>query len=115
MSMKACFLLSVFAALALLAPTKRAWADAIDGNWCFSDGRRLSIQGPELMTPGGKRMKGEYDRHAFAYVIPADETGAGTKAFMDLIDDDTMLLKLGAQPLSTGEGETWKRCAAPIS
>jgi hypothetical protein len=115
MSLKARFPMSGVAALMLLTPTGGAWADAIDGNWCFADGRRLSIQGPELMTPGGKRMKGEYDRHAFAYVIPAGETDAGAKAFMVLIDDDTMLLKLGAQPLSTGEGETWKRCSERIS
>ena len=112
MTLKACL---VFAALALLVPMKRAWADAIDGNWCSADGRRLSIQGSELRTPGGKRMKGEYDRHAYAYVIPTGETEAGAKAFMVLIDDDTMLLKLGAQPMSTGEGETWKRCSPPIS
>jgi hypothetical protein len=65
------------ATVALLAPTERAWADAIDGNWCFADGRRLSIQGADLVTPGGKYMTGDYDRHAFAYVAPDGENSAG--------------------------------------
>jgi hypothetical protein len=102
------------AALGYLATGEFARADAIDGDWCFQN-RRLSIEGPDLVTPGGKRMTGEYDRHAFQYVVPAGERGAGGKVFMVLIDDDTMMLKLGQQPMSTGEGETWRRCAPQVS
>jgi len=104
-----------FVVFANVAALERAWADAIDGNWCFADGRRLSIEGSDLVTPGGKRMSGDYDRHAFQYVAPAGESSAGSKVFMVLIDEDTMLLKIGAQPLSTGEGETWRRCAPQVS
>ncbi len=107
--------LGVVASLALLAPAERAWADAIDGNWCFADGRRLSIQGSDLVTPGGKRMTGDYDRHAFAYVAPDGEKSAGSKVFMVLVDDDTMQLVIGAAPSASGAGETWRRCSGHIS
>ena len=107
---------SCLVVLAMFAMTEGAVADAIDGDWCFAaDGRRLTIEGSDLTTPGGKRMTGDYDRHAFAYVAPAGEKSAGSKVFMVLIDDDTMILKIGAQPMSTGEGETWRRCAAQVS
>ena len=102
-------------ALAIMAPAENAWADAIDGNWCFADGRRLIIEGSDLTTPGGKRMTGDYDRHAFAYVAPAGEKSAGSKVFMVLIDDDIMMLRIGTKPMSTGEGETWRRCSAQVS
>ncbi len=101
--------------LALLAPGGRVWADTIDGNWCFADGRRLSIQGSDLVSPGGKRMTGDYDRHAFAYVVPAGEASAGATVFMILIDDDTVQLKVGAHPSALGEGEVWRRCSERLS
>jgi hypothetical protein len=103
------------ATVALLAPTERAWADAIDGNWCFADGRRLSIQGADLVTPGGKYMTGDYDRHAFAYVAPDGENSAGSKVFMVLIDDDTMQRVIGGAPSASGQGEVWRRCAERMS
>jgi hypothetical protein len=31
----------------------------------------------EIVTPGGKQMRGEYTRHSFSYVVPAGEPGAG--------------------------------------
>ncbi len=102
-------------ALALLAPAGHAWADAIDGHWCFADGRRLSIQRPDLVTPGGKRMTGEYDRHAFAYVVPAGATGAGATVFMVQLDEDTIWVKFGTPPSAAGDSETWRRCSERIS
>ncbi len=38
----------------------RAAADVIDGDWCFPDGRRFSIRGPEILTPAGTRTTGNY-------------------------------------------------------
>jgi hypothetical protein len=108
-------LVSSLAALAVLVSVSGARADAIDGHWCFANGKRLSIEGPNLVTPGGKQMTGEYDRHGFIYVVPAGESGTGDKVYMVLVDDDTMLLKMGAQPLSTGEAETWRRCSEQVS
>ena len=85
-------------------------ADAIDGDWCHADGRRLTINGPDIVTPGGTQMKGDYDRHHFNYVVPATEPGAGGTVAMILQGEYQMHLK----PPS-GEGQTWRRCGKPIS
>ena len=87
-----------------------ALADAIDGDWCHADGRRLSINGPDIVTPGGAHLKGDYDRHGFAYVVPASEPGAGATVRMALQSEILMHLKPPA-----GEEQTWRRCGKPIS
>src|ERR1035437_5178698 len=85
-------------ALALGLLASPAFADAIDGNWCHSDGRRFSIRGPEIVTPGGKRMEGSHSRHWVSYMAPADE--------------NTVHLRLGEQ---TSTLETWVRCSPSVS
>ena len=85
-------------------------ADAIDGDWCHAAGRRITINGPDIVTPGGTRMKGDYDRHGFNYVVPAAEPGAGGTVAMILQGELQMHLKPPA-----GEGQTWRRCGKPIS
>ena len=72
-------------ALCLVMVGGSALADAIDGHWCHSDGRRFSIRGPEIVTPGGKVMEGNYSRHGFSYVVPTPEPGAGETTFMTLL------------------------------
>ena len=100
------------AALALLVPVllvaaaTPALADAIDGDWCSDDGRRLTINGPDIVTPTGQQTKGEYDRHHFSYVEP----GVGGTVSMALISEIRMRLK----PPS-GEEQLWRRCGKPIS
>ena len=102
---------SVLLALPLLAVfIGVARADAIDGDWCHGDGRRLSINGPDIVTPGGARLKGDYDRHHFSYVVPSSEPGAGATVTMVLLSEILMHLK----PPS-GEEQTWRRCGKPIS
>lgn len=87
-----------------------AWADAIDGEWCSTDGKRLAIAGPAIVTPGGTKMTGNYDRHGFDFVIPAGEPGAGQKMIMVLLGEELMQSRIGASaPLS------WKRCGKPNS
>jgi hypothetical protein len=90
------------AALVLAAASARA--DAIDGNWCAPDGRVLTIDGPSLVTPGGGRITGSYDRHGFSYVIPAGEPGAGSRVVMVLLDEDTVRMAEGLEPA------IWRRC-----
>jgi len=99
-------------ALAMLVPAGGARADAIDGNWCHTDGRRMSIAGPDILTPAGTRLKGDYDRHAFAYTVPVGEPRPGSVAYMILVDDDTIYLRFGAWPAQSGmdEVEVWRRC-----
>ena len=102
--------LGVALGLGLLASP--AFADAIDGNWCHSDGRRFTIRGPEIVTPGGLRMEGNYSRHWFSYIAPAPEPGAGQTVFMTLLDENTVNLRLGAE---TSASETWVRCSPSVS
>ena len=81
-----------------------AWADAIDGNWCASDGKVMSIEGPRIMTPGGTAATGDYSRHAFAYTVPAPDSGAGNEVRLELVDEDTVRVVAGPPP------EIWRRC-----
>lgn len=104
------------AAVALLLSATAARADAIDGDWCYPGGKRLSIEGADIVTPGGRRAKGNYDRHAFSYEVPETEPGAGTTIYMILIDDETMYLRAGKAPgFGKGEADVWRRCAPPTS
>ena len=88
----------------------RAWADKIDGDWCFDDGRHLSIDGPRIVTPLGTHTQGDYFRHSFSYIVPAPEPAAGQTVRMLLLNENTMDLSLGG-----GATETWHRCAPDIS
>jgi hypothetical protein len=101
-------------ALALGALAGPAFADAIDGNWCHSDGRHFSIRGPEIVTPGGQRMEGNYSRHAFSYAVPAPEPGAGQTIFMTLVNENTVYLRQG-ETSAAAAPETWVRCSPSIS
>ena len=95
--------------LSLTAGT--AAADAIDGNWCLK-GRHLAIDGPTILTPAGKTMKGDYDRHAFTYMAPAGEVEAGSQVFIVLLDEETMQFRAGSESAAP---QLWRRCLAPSS
>ena len=99
-------LLIVCVALAIGVSSARA--DAIDGQWCLG-GSHFEINGPNIRTPGGNDIRGEYNRHGFRYVIPANEQGAGTQIVMVLLNEETVRLTRG-----TSDPETWKRCK-PVS
>ena len=102
------------AAFVLVLSAAPAFADAIDGDWCHqASGRHLSIRGPQIVTPGGKRMEGDYSRHWFNYVVPAPEPGAGKTVFMQLLDENTVHLRLG--DALTANPETWIRCSPTTS
>ena len=90
-----------------------AFADAIDGNWCHADGRRFTIRGPDIVTPGGKAMQGDYSRHFFSYSAPVAEQGAGSPIFMTLMGENTVHWRYGALPAASAE--TWVRCLPSIS
>lgn len=95
------------AALVLFGAVTSARADVIDGNWCHADGRRLSIQGPQIVTPGGTRMQGNYTRHSFLYVVPAGETGAGEIVSMILLSEYLMHARQGGNDAPV---QVWNRC-----
>jgi hypothetical protein len=94
-----------------------ARADAIDGHWCFSDGKRIWIQGPAIVTPAGSRIQGDYERHFFSYVVPPADPGAGQVVSLTLINEDNMRLSIGSAPTHAydGSGEIWRRCGPPTS
>lgn len=96
--------------LAMLCGTSPAWADAIDGHWCSADGRRMNIDGPAIITPGGRHMRGNYDRHHFSYVVPIPEADAGQTVAMTLLGETVVRVQVGA-----GEPQLWNRCPAPLS
>ncbi len=101
-------LIVIFLSVALGSP--RARADAIDGHWCSKDGKRLSIDGPLIVTPGGRRMEGNYDRHAFSYKVPRGEPQAGALSAMVQLNEEIIQVQTGNGPTLT-----WNRCAPPIS
>jgi hypothetical protein len=104
----------VLAMLGLVLLATPALADAIDGDWCHREsGRRFSIRGPQIITPGGKQMQVDNSRHWFNYVVPALEPGAGKTVFMQLLDENTVHLRLGEQ--AAANPETWIRCSPTTS
>ena len=102
----------VAAALGSLAFTDLARADAIDGDWCHADGRRLSIRGPDLTTPGGRQIVGDYNRHGFVYVVPPGESGAGDKVMMTLLSETLMHSRQGGDDAPV---QVWNRCRPTVS
>ncbi len=95
----------------LLMTTGPAVADRIDGNWCYKDGRHMTIDGPKIETPGGTMMTGEYHRHGFRYVVPEGEPGAGDTITMVQLDDETINVHVGEDPAV----HVWNRCKLQIS
>lgn len=91
-------------ATAVLALATPALADRIDGEWCFAS-QSLQIEGPKIRTPGGNNITGDYSRHGFAYVVPANEPEAGTQIVMHLVSEEQMTLTRKDKP-----DETWRRC-----
>lgn len=87
-----------------------ALADAIDGDWCFTDGRNFSIRGPEITTPTGKHLRGDYTRHTFGYTVPAAEPDAGKRVQMSLMGEYAVQVT----PPS-GKPEVWRRCELKTS
>lgn len=101
------------AGLLMLLASVPAHADAIDGNWCNPALGHLEILGPQIVTPGGNRISGAYDRHGFRHVVPAGEDRAGAEVDMVLVDDDTMHRLVAPGP--GAKIEVWRRCRAQVS
>ncbi|MFV0296629.1 MAG: hypothetical protein ACK5JT_10980 [Hyphomicrobiaceae bacterium] len=102
----------LFSSLFLGMAPSTASADAIDGDWC-RNGRHFTIDGQKIMTYGGTAMTGDYTRHTFSYIVPANEPEAGTEIIMQLQSETE--LRLFHQGGGTGRSrqsgpETWNRC-----
>ena len=107
-------ILTLAAALTvLIASATLARADAIDGDWCAADGNQhMTINGADITTPGGKQIKGNYTRHAFDYVIPDGEAGAGETVNIFLRSEYFAVSRQGASDAPLKE---WRRCALRTS
>jgi hypothetical protein len=97
---------------AMLLQTGIGHADAIDGDWCSTDGMRMSIRGEKITTPGGRQIEGNYSRHAFDYVIPAGENGSGDVVNIVLRGEYLALSRQGPVDAPLRE---WHRCKEGIS
>jgi hypothetical protein len=97
---------ALIAAGALCLMPEPARADAIDGQWCLGSSQ-FAIDGPSILTPGGNRIQGNYSRHGFFYVVPANEPGAGGEIDMVLLNEETVHLTRKGQ---TSGPEIWRRC-----
>ena len=91
---------------ALGVASHSARADAIDGQWCLGSSH-FAIEGPNILTPGGNRIQGNYSRHGFVYVVPANEPGAGSVIDMVLLNEETVQLTRKGQVAAP---EIWRRC-----
>lgn len=87
-------------------------ADAIDGDWCSNGGKRMSIHGQNITTSGGKQIQGDYTRHAFDYVVTADEDGSGDVVNIILQGE---WLAISRQGPATAPLKEWHRCKEGIS
>jgi hypothetical protein len=96
---------------ALLGFAHPALADAIDGDWCRGDGKRMTIHGPAIVTPGGRQTTGDYTRHFFSYVVPAGEPGAGATVSIQLLSEYLAHARQGAD----GPLQEWRRCPKGVS
>jgi hypothetical protein len=104
-------ILTAATCVALIAQAAPGLADAIDGDWCRADGKRMTIRGPAIVTPGGKETRGDYTRHYFSYVIPAGEAGAGNKVSITLLSEYLAHAREG----DSAPVQEWRRCQPGVS
>jgi hypothetical protein len=104
--------LLILVAAAMLLQTGISRADAIDGDWCSTDGLRMAIRGEKITIPSGKQIEGNYSRHAFDYVIPAGENGSGDVVSIILRSE---YLALSRQGPVEAPFRAWHRCKESIS
>src|ERR1700687_2609510 len=99
-------------AAGILLQTGVGHADAIDGDWCSTDGLRMSIRAENITTPGGNHIQGNYSRHAVDYVVPAGEKGSGDVVSIILRGE---YLALSRQGPADAPPREWRRCKETIS
>lgn len=100
------------AAAVLFALAAPVHADAIDGDWCKADGKRMKIRGPAITTPGGKETRGDYSRHSFVYVVPAGEQGEGETVSIILLSEYLAHARQGAADAPI---QVWNRCPPGVA
>ena len=92
-----------------LRSRRRRFRCPLDGDWCRADGKRLSVKGPDIVTPGGKPLRADYARAFASWVIPEGEPNAGITVTMMLVGSDRAHMREGAADTPP---EEWRRCLA---
>lgn len=90
--------------------TKPSTADSIDGRWCHKSSQ-VTIEGPTIITPSGKKVTGEFDRHEFNYKIPAGDQHAGEDGKFE-VQHDTLAHFTRS---GSSQFEEWEPCPSPTS
>jgi hypothetical protein len=68
------------------------------------------------VTPGGNRTQGDYHRHSFSYVVPRGEANEGLTIYMLLMNENTLYLRAGAEPMDESRSvQIWHRCTPEVS
>ena len=100
-----------FLCLGLLMLASLAVASSVDGSWCAPDGRRLSVDGTAVVTPGGQRTTGRYSLRAFTFVLPAGEWQAGASLWLERKGGDGLRVST-LRPAHQGPPphDLWRRC-----
>jgi hypothetical protein len=100
-----------YAFVVIATGTAPALADAIDGDWCSINGSHLRIEGPKIELAPGQILEGDYTRHAFSYVAPANDPEAGTEIQFVLRSEEEMRRVRDANAMPEHE-DIWRRCSA---
>jgi hypothetical protein len=101
----------VLVGVLLVATTTFAAADQIDGSWCSPSGSSMTIEGSQIVTPGGQSITGRYNRHHVDYEVPQGETNAGSRVSADQLNDEEIrVIVLGKDPAANQPSEIWTRC-----
>ncbi len=103
------FKLSVLVMIFLVTSTATALADKIDGTWCSPSGKRISIDGPQVITPSGKTVVARYDRHHIDYVIPEGEPNAGNRFAADQLNEEQIRVSVVSEAKSQAP-KIWTPC-----
>ena len=101
-----------WAALLIIIAAGPAQADGLDGIWCSPDGRRITVDGLAVVSPGGQPATGVYGTVDFSFPVPEGEPDAGAVIWMKLVDENTARVST----VSEQQGEPpphgrWRRCA----
>lgn len=60
-----------------------AFAEGLDGQWCSPNGERITVEGSNVITPGGQQTTGAYNNGNFHFELPKPDRNAGAVIWME--------------------------------
>jgi hypothetical protein len=82
----------------------------INGRWCDASGRSFTIDGEQIMTPGGQHATGRFSSNAFVHEGPREQPPFDKKAAMIVTGDD----EIGITGAPMWTVDFWHRCTDAI-